>query len=72
MKLVVIVSEILMLTSCLIFYTNLKTQDTAKNSSDTIILAEAVPPDRGSPDTRGRRRRRASRFLEDRSQEIVG
>lgn len=71
MKLVVIVWEIIMLSGLVVFYAHLKAQDTtATSSSETITIAEAVPPDRGSPDTRGRRKRRASLFQEDRTKEI--
>lgn len=69
MKLVLIVSEIIMLSGFLVFYTNLKTEDTAKSNSG-IILVEAVPPDRGSPDTRGKRKGRGGRFQEERTKEI--
>jgi len=70
MKLLLIVWEIIMLSGVVVFYANLKVQDTAKSRSETIILAEAVPPDRGSPDTRGKGKRRGSRFHEDRTKEI--
>ncbi|MGA9382430.1 MAG: hypothetical protein WBV73_27030 [Phormidium sp.] len=70
MKLVLIIWEIIMLSGLVVFYANLKAQDTAKSSSETIILAEAVPPDRGSPDTRGKGKGRGSRFHEDRTKEI--
>ena len=70
MKLVLIFWEIIMLSSLVVFYANLKVQDTAKSDSQTIIIAEAVPPDRGSPDTRGKGKGRGSRFQEDRTKEV--
>ncbi|XWK86766.1 MAG: hypothetical protein U7127_21550 [Phormidium sp.] len=70
MKLVLIVSEIIMLSSFLVFYPNLKAQNRAKVSSETIIIAEAVPPDRGSPSTRGKGKGRGRRFHEDRTKQI--
>lgn len=73
MKLLVIIWEILMLSGLVVCYAHLKAQDTAKSNSETIIVAEAVPPERGSPDTRdgkGKGKRRASSFQEDRTKEI--
>ncbi|MBE9225242.1 hypothetical protein IQ264_07325 [Phormidium sp. LEGE 05292] len=73
MKLLLIASELIMISGFLIFYSNLKPLDSAKSRSEIIILAEAVPQDDGSPDTRdgkGKGKGRASRFKEDITKEI--
>ena len=71
MKVLLIVWEIIILSGLVVFYTNLKPQDTtAKRGSETVTIAEAVPPDRGSPDTRGKGKGRGNRLQEDRTKEV--
>lgn len=71
MKVLLVVWEIIILSGLVVFYTNLKAQDTtAKRDSEIITIAEAVPPDRGSPDTRGKGKGRGNSFQDDRTKEV--
>lgn len=71
MKVLLIVWEVIILSGLVVFYTNLKAQDTtAKRDSETVMIAEAVPPDRGSPDTRGKGKGRGNSFQDDRTKEV--
>ncbi|MFB2933728.1 hypothetical protein ACE1B6_00460 [Aerosakkonemataceae cyanobacterium BLCC-F154] len=73
MKLVLIVLEIIILSGFTVSYANHKLQNMGKHyieQSGFSMLAEAVPEDNGSPDTRGKGKGRGGRFQEDRNKQI--
>ncbi|MFB2838788.1 hypothetical protein [Floridanema evergladense] len=72
MKLVLILLEVIILSGFAISYANLKWFNNAKNNIDNSgfsVLAEAVPDNNGSPDSRGRGSQ-GNKFQEDKTEDV--